>query len=147
MKIPSSCTAVRAAGTLKSVSRSPLRQCAAVAAAALIGMIMCRLAGDAGGEWFIGAGALLFYAVVNSILFIPAEHPLRYASSSLLSFAALFAVMPVCALAVSAKGYEEIGPDAMVYLVIIYYPFLFAAGAAVRLALHVFRRKSRRQFF
>jgi len=121
-----------------SIVRSPLRQGLATVGLALLAMAANRLFGRAGFEWVIGALALLAYEVANPILSAWARSWWRYVLLSLAVCAGLLLLLPLCAMIVSARSYQEIGETAMVYLVVMYYPFTIGLAGSVRL---IFLRK------
>ena len=88
-------------------------------------------------EWVMGALTLLAFEVANPVLSVWARGWWRYLLESLAVFTALFLVMPACAWAISAISYQEIGETAMVYLVVMYYPFTLGLAGLVRLLLHL----------
>ncbi|GEM_PF-5330543 len=104
-------------------------------------MLANRLFGKAGYEWVIGALALLLFEIANPILSAWALRWWRYAWASAAVFVGLFFLLPLCAMLVSAKSYQEIGETAMVYLVVVYYPFTLATGGLARLVF--FRKKEK----
>ncbi len=64
----------------------------------------------------------------------------RYVLLSLAVCAGLLLLLPLEAMVVSAKSYQEIGETAMVYLVVMYYPFTLGLAGLVRL---LFNRRGR----
>lgn len=122
------------------LSQNPVAQGLAISALALAAMAANRLLGKAGFEWVIGALALLVFEVANPVISAWARSWWRYTLVSLAVVAALFLLLPVCAMLVSEIGYQEIGETAMVYLVIMYYPFTLGLSGLARL---VFRLSGR----
>lgn len=129
-----------AGGWPRKLLERPHLQGLAALVLALMAMLANRLFGNAGFEWVIGALALLLFEIANPILSAWAKKWWRYLLASSAVLAALFFLLPLCAMVVSAKSYREIGETAMVYLVVIYYPFTLALAGLVRLVF-IKRRK------
>jgi hypothetical protein len=123
-------------GLLRLASR-PAYQGLALLAAALLAMAANRLLGSAGFEWVIGALALLSFEVANPVLSAWAKGWWRYLLESLAVLAAMFLLMPLGAMLISARSYQEIGETAMVYLVVMYYPFTMGLAGLVRMFIRV----------
>lgn len=114
----------------------PWHQGLAILMAALAAMTGNRLFGSPGAEWLIGALALLLFEAANPCLGFWAPKWWRYLLASLAVFAALFFLLPLGAMIISAKSYQDFGETAMVYLVVMYYPFTMALGGLARLVFH-----------
>jgi len=134
------CCRSAAAAHAKKIMMSPLRQFFIFTAAAACAMMLNRGIGYTGGEWFIGAMVLLSYEVINPVCMVWTDKPVRYILLSILFFVLLFIMMPVCATAISAKSFKQIGPSAMVYLVVMYYPFSLSLGYFLWFVVRAYKR-------
>lgn len=115
------------------IRTSPLHQGLATLAMALLAMVANRLFGQSGSEWVIGALCLLAYEIANPILSAWTKSWWRYVLLSLAVCAGLLLLLPLAAMIVSARSYQEIGETAMVYLVVMYYPVTIGLAGLVRM--------------
>lgn len=102
-------------------------------------MLLLRFLGKPGQEWFAGAFVLLAYELANPILGIFSEKWWIYTGLSILFFIGLIALIILSGVIISQKTLSEFGEDAMIYLVVIYYPVLIALCGAVRLGIFIQR--------
>jgi hypothetical protein len=106
--------------------KNPLFHSLALYGLGIIAMTLNRFLGKDGREYFIGAMILLLYEIANPVIGIFVKNWWAYTGISSLFLIALFLLLPLTGQIISRMSLDDYGPAAMIYLVIIFYPFIIA---------------------
>jgi len=103
----------------------------------LIIMISVRIFGKSGNEWFIGAFVLGAFELVNPIIGIFSEKWWVYTALSVLAFVLLFVLIIFSGALISKKSMDDFGENAMLYLLVMYYPFVILVCGIIRFFMNL----------
>jgi len=101
----------------------------------LLLMVLNRFFGRAGDEWLIGALALLVFEFINPFIGIFSVQWINYTLLSIAGFVVLFSGVIFFASIISSVSMEKYGDEAMVYLVVMYYPIMIIICGIARLII------------